>query len=236
MKKGNYGVDAPLVVFLYFAIGTLFLILAIVQAHTFSWFGILLLAVGIYMLYGSKYGKYKMREKILQRILVRESDTALDVGCGRGLMLNGVARKLKTGKAYGVDLWSGKDQSGNGSDAVLKNAELEGTADKIEVKSGDMRSLPFADETFNVIVSSLAIHNVSGTADREKALLEIARVAKSGCRVAILDLMHVQEYADILSKNGFMVEELSGLQWQMFPPVKVLYARRQNIQMHTSKK
>jgi len=236
MKKANYGVDAPLVVFLYFAVGALCFILAIVQAHTISYFGILLLVIGGYMLYGSKCGKYKMREKILQRLVVRENDTVLDVGCGRGLMLNGAARKLKTGKAYGIDLWSGKDQSGNSRNATLKNAQLEGTADKIEVQNADMCALPFKDETFSVIVSSLAIHNVSGEDSRKKALLEIARVAGNGCRVAILDLAHVQEYADILSKNGFMVEEISKNKWQMFPPVRVLYARRQKIANLTSKK
>ena len=236
MKKGNYGVDAPLAVFVPLAAGVLLMLAAGVRAHTFSWVGLLLLAVGFYMLYGSKCGKYKLREKILQRTIVRESDTVLDVGCGRGLLLNGLAQKLKTGKAYGVDLWSGKDQSGNGAKAVQANAQLEGTADRIAVQSGDMRSLPFADETFNVIVSSLAIHNIHGAAEREKALLEMARVAKSGCRLAILDLAHIREYAQVLSENGFLVEEVSGLQAQMFPPVRILYARRQRIGAGASKK
>jgi cyclopropane fatty-acyl-phospholipid synthase-like methyltransferase len=31
-------------------------------------------------------------------------EAVLDVGCGRGLMLVGAARRLKTGKAVGIDL------------------------------------------------------------------------------------------------------------------------------------
>jgi ubiquinone/menaquinone biosynthesis C-methylase UbiE len=39
-----------------------------------------------------------------------------------------------------------------------------------------MRQLPFDDASFDVVVSSLAIHNVPGAAARAKALREAARV------------------------------------------------------------
>ncbi|HCM24347.1 MAG TPA: class I SAM-dependent methyltransferase [Ruminococcaceae bacterium] len=242
MKKGNYGLDAPGIVSIYLVAGVVCLISGLrlsVQTYDYGWLiavGLILLAVGGYMIYSSKCGKYKMREKILKRIAVRENDTALDVGCGRGLMLNGLASKLKTGKAYGIDLWSHKDQSGNNTSAVMKNAKLEGTADRITVQSADMRKMPFADETFSVIVSSLAIHNIKGDEERKKAILEIARVAKNGCRIAILDIAHIQEYADILEENDCMVERLDKHLWRMFPPASVLFARKQKIPVYTSKK
>lgn len=239
VKKGNYGLDAPAVVLGYLAAGTIFLIIGMVLKDGGSiGFSILLLLIGCYMVYSSKCGKYKMREKILGYLSIRGSDTVLDVGCGRGLMLNGVAAKLTTGKAYGIDLWKGQDQSGNCKEAVLKNAKLEGTADKIDVQSADMRKLPFPDETFSVIVSSLAIHNVKPEEERKKALLEIARVAKNGCRVAIMDigLSHIEEYIAVLAQNGFMVEKLLRNQHQIFPPVSVVIARKQKIALHTSEK
>jgi len=37
----------------------------------------------------------------------------LDVGCGRGLLLIGAARRLTTGKAVGVDIWQAEDRVGN---------------------------------------------------------------------------------------------------------------------------
>lgn len=133
MRKGNYGLDAPKVVIGYILGGFISLILGIIFFSKFyyaSWLvnlGIIFLVLGLYMTYGSKIGKYKMREEILERLSINGDETVLDVGCGRGLMLNGVASKLATGKAYGIDIWNANDQSGNSYDAVLQNAKAENT-------------------------------------------------------------------------------------------------------------
>lgn len=232
MKKGKYGLDAPTAVIGYLAAGILFLVIGIFLFSKFyyaSWLvnlGIVCLLIGFYMAYSSKFGKYKMREKIIEQLSIQGNEKVLDVGCGRGLMLNGVASALSTGKAYGIDIWNAKDQSGNTYDAVIGNARIEGTESKIEVVNSDMRKMPFQDGFFDIIVSSLAIHNLKDDVERKKALLEIARVAKKGCKLAILDLAHVEYYADILSNYGFTVERIEKNQFQMFPPVKVLYARK----------
>ena len=85
----------------------------------------------------------------------------MDIGCGRGLMLIGAAKRLTTGKAVGIDLWKAEDQSNNKPDETIKNARLEGVADRIEVQTSDMRSLGFGDASFDVVVSHWAVHNVS---------------------------------------------------------------------------
>lgn len=232
MKNGKYGLDAPAVVIGYIAAGVLFLILGITLSSKFyyaSWMinlGIIFLLIGLYMIYGSKVGKYKMREKIIQRLSIKGNETALDVGCGRGLMLNGVASRLNTGKAYGIDIWNASDQSGNSYDAVMQNAKIEDTECKVEVVNSDMRKMPFHDGYFDIIVSSLAIHNLKNDKEREKALLEIARVAKKGCKLAILDIAHIEYYESVLLSQGFHIEHIDKHQLQIFPPVKVLYARK----------
>lgn len=66
----------------------------------------------------------------------------MDVGCGHGLLLNGIAKRLKSGKAFGLDLWSNEDQAANSREATLRNAKLEGVASKVEIHDGDMRSMP----------------------------------------------------------------------------------------------
>jgi cyclopropane fatty-acyl-phospholipid synthase-like methyltransferase len=71
----------------------------------------------------------------------------LDVGCGRGLLLIGAAKRLTTGKAVGVDIWQTEDLSGNRPEATLENARLERVAERVGVKDGDARRLPFADGT-----------------------------------------------------------------------------------------
>ncbi len=72
------------------------------------------------------------------------------------------AQRLPRGRAVGVDVWSTKDQSGNAEQVTRQNAELEGVADRVELHTADMRKLPFDDGSFDVVVSSLAIHNVPG--------------------------------------------------------------------------
>lgn len=232
MQRGNYGLDAPGVVIGYLAAGVVFEIAGIVLSPKLicaSWLmnlGILFILIGLYMVYSSKVGKYKMRDKILKNLTIKGNETTLDVGCGRGLMLNGIASKLSSGTAYGIDIWSKKDQSGNTYDTVMKNAKLEGTESKIKVVNADMRKMPFEDGYFDIIVSSLAIHNLKSDADRKNALIEISRVAKEGCQIAILDLAHIDFYADILLSQGFTITDIRKHQFQMFPPTNILIAHK----------
>ena len=102
------------------------------------------------------------------------------------------AHRLPRGRAVGVDVWSTKDQSGNAEQVTRQNAELEGVADRVELHTADMRELPFDDGSFDVVVSSLAIHNVPGAGERARALYEAARVLKKGGKLAILDVRHTR--------------------------------------------
>jgi arsenite methyltransferase len=186
------------------------------------WGGGLTLLSGVGMAWSSKVGKLREREQLLDLIAWRGDETVLDVGCGRGLLLSGAARRLTTGKAVGLDLWQAEDQSGNSPEATLANARAEGVADRVEVKTGDMRHMPFEDNTFDVAVSSLALHNIYDEAERVLALREIDRVLKPGGRVALLDFMHTEEYAQVLRELGWPDAQRTGLRFGMYPPVRVV--------------
>lgn len=216
--KPDYGIDAPGVVrnlFLVFVAGmTLFLTARLgiwsgVVAHV-EVAGIGLGAglgcglMGLWMLYDSKIGKLKEREALLDRISWRGDESVLDVGCGRGLLLIAAARRLQagTGTATGLDLWQAEDLTGNAPEATLANARLEGVGDRVTVKTGDMRRMPFPDAAFDVVVSNVAIHNVYEREGRESTMREIARVLKPGGRVVIADIRYVPDYAAALSRLG----------------------------------
>ena len=126
----------------------------------------------------------------------------LDVGCGHGLMLIGAAKRLTTGRATGIDIWQNVDQANNSANATLRNAELEGV--RVDVRDGDAHARSRSgDATFDVVVSSLALHNIYNAEEREQALAEIARVLKPGGHAAIFDVRH--GYAPFFERNGFTI-------------------------------
>jgi arsenite methyltransferase len=168
----------------------------------------LFLFLAAVMLWSSLVGKKRVRDRLVAALDLSGRERVLDAGCGRGLALIACARKLVTGKAVGIDLWAGKDLSNNNPEATLANAAAEGVADRIEVKSGDITSLPFPDASFDVVVSMTVIHNIPSRELRDRALREFMRVLKPGGRIAIFDLLHTSRYAEVLRGAGLTVRDI----------------------------
>ena len=192
-------------------------------------------AMAAYMAWASKFGKVSERERLLDRLALKGSERVLDVGCGRGLMLIGAARRLSTGSATGVDIWQTEDLSGNRPEATLENARREGVEARVRVETADVRALPFADHSFDVIVSKAAIHNLYRRADRKQALAEITRVLAPGGQLLIDDIRHLREYEGELRGqkltdirrvgNRFLAAFLAILTWGSLRP-GLLLARK----------
>ena len=96
----------------------------------------------------------------------------------------------------------------------MANARAEGVADRVALETGDMRKLPFADNTFDAIVSSLAIHNIPGHADRAAAVTEAMRVLKPGGQLAIADIRTTALYASTLQSLGASAIARRRLGWR----------------------
>ncbi|HEX5271681.1 MAG TPA: class I SAM-dependent methyltransferase, partial [Gemmataceae bacterium] len=170
----------------------------------------LLLNAGVYV-HTTRAGKFAVWAELLDRLDLKGDERLLDVGCGRGAVLLTAARRLPRGRAFGVDVWSAKDQSGNAEQVTRQNAELEGVADRVELHTADMRQLPFEDGSFDVVVSSLAIHNISGAGERARAVREAARVLKKGGKLAIADIRYTGAYASELEACGLKITERRSL-------------------------
>jgi ubiquinone/menaquinone biosynthesis C-methylase UbiE len=149
-----------------------------------------------------QFGKVGEREKLVGRIEWTGDEHVLDVGCGRGLILIGAALRLKSGSAVGIDIWQSEDLSGNRAEVPLKNAALEGVANRVTVQTADMRHMPFEDSSFDVVLSRAAIHNLYSVTDRAAAIREIARVLRPGGRAVIADIRHHREYARTFKVSG----------------------------------
>jgi SAM-dependent methyltransferase len=215
-KKPDYGLDAPAVVrnlTLVAATGLVVFLSAAFGLWSGALFGVPVAGIGLgffvtcgttaaLMVYSSKVGKVRDREKLLDLLPWRGDEQVLDIGCGRGLLLIGAAKRLTTGKATGIDIWQTEDLSGNRPDATLENARLEGVADRVEIRTADMRELPFPDGAFDATVSSRAVHNLYDPNDRERALREAVRVLKPGGRLMLRDIRHGTQYAAVLIAAG----------------------------------
>jgi SAM-dependent methyltransferase len=96
----------------------------------------------------------------------------LDAGCGEGIDLANVARHAGV-EAIGVELSEGGAATSYARTRHLPNAH---------VIQADLRAIPLADETFDLVYSYGVVHHLTPP---EAAVRELARVARDGATVAI---------------------------------------------------
>jgi arsenite methyltransferase len=239
-KKPDYGVDAPNVLRNLFLIGAACLLVGIFgprQIHLgqvdflprpmLLGTGTLLVLEGFLFLFYVKVGKYHHRDRMLSLHKWRGDEQVLDVGCGRGLLLAGAAKLLSGGgKATGIDIWSNVDMGGNSEAATLHNLELEGISDRCTLLGVPAQEMPFADGSFDLILSNLCLHNIYDRETRRRALEQIVRVLKPGGQAILSDYKLTGEYAEHLQQAGLMVERRWGNPLYTFPPLRIVVARK----------
>ena len=100
---------------------------------------------------------------------------ALDLGCGGGHVAYGLAPKVREVTAFDL------------SDAMLAAVAAEASRrglSNLRTRQGSVEALPFADESFDRVVSRYSAHHWG---DVPKALREARRVLAPGGRLAIVD-------------------------------------------------
>jgi len=213
-EKPDYGIDAPGVVRNLFLFG--------IGLPIFGWFvpalhfgsvtvlmrtmtyttGAFCFIEAVLMIFYVKVGKFRHRDRMLSMVNWKGNESVLDVGTGRGLLMIEAAKRLTSGKSVGIDIWSSKDLSSNAMKNTLRNMELEGVKQKTEVQDGDATALKFPDNTFDVILSNLCIHNILTRATRDQACREIVRVLKPGGKALISDFIHTADYVKAFKAAG----------------------------------
>lgn len=162
------------------------------------------------------YGGYNYNPRFWQPVVpdfqkhygLTKDSSVLDVGCGKGFMLHDFMQIIPGIKVRGIDI----------SEYGVANT-LEDV--KPFAQMGNAKSLPFADKTFDLVISINTIHNLPPAECRE-ALKEIQRVARRGSFITVdayrtpeeksrmdawnltaLTYMHVDEWKALFKEVGY---------------------------------
>ena len=137
--------------------------------------------------------RYKY-DALARELPLADAGRVLDVGCGTGRSLVGLAPRLSGSTAVvGSDVFDDRVILGNGPRLARRNARKAGVA--VEPVRGDAGSLPFASGSFDVVTACRVLHDLP--ADRHgDALGELRRVCRADGAVGILELPIVPERID----------------------------------------
>jgi ubiquinone/menaquinone biosynthesis C-methylase UbiE len=113
-----------------------------------------------------------MGELVCEAVDLRPGQRVLDVACGNGNTALAAARRY--GEVVGVDYVPELLQEGR------ERALAEGL--EVDFREGDAEDLPFADASFDVVLSTLG---AMFAPDQEKVAEELLRVLKSGGKVGM---------------------------------------------------
>ncbi|WP_076350180.1 class I SAM-dependent methyltransferase [Paludisphaera borealis] len=139
-----------------------------------------------------------------------ESDTVLDVACGPGIVACDFARHAR--RVAGIDL----------TPAMIEQAQTLQAAkglSNLEWRVGDVVELPFDSSSFSVVFTRYSFHHML---EPDRVLAEMARVAKPGGRVAVVDVYssgpeqaaaydHAEKLRDPSHVRALGLGELAGL-------------------------
>lgn len=134
-----------------------------------------------------------VRQVAFDLILPRPEWKVLDVGCGTG-----------TGMAPYVD--AGCTVSGVDVSAAMLSRATARLGDRAEFHLTDGRTLPFDDDRFDLVSTTMVLHEVSASA-REPFIAEMARVAKPDGSILLIDF----RFGSLRGWRGPTLRTLSGM-------------------------
>lgn len=113
----------------------------------------------------------RLAEHFLDFCGCADGESVLDAGCGTGRLTFALVGRAKNLRICGIDF----------SPAYVEHAARHNTDPNVTFEVGDICALPFADASFDRVLSLLVLHFVTDTAH---AVAELRRVARPGATVA----------------------------------------------------
>lgn len=120
-----------------------------------------------------------LRDRVCALADPRPDDRVLDLGAGTGLIALALASRVRSVTAV--------DISQRMLDRLDQRAAADGIDNVVPVQA-DLRTLPFDDSSFSLVVSNYTFHHVDDAA-KELGLAEVRRVLEPGGRLVVCDMM-----------------------------------------------
>ena len=145
------------------------------------------------------------RRRTLQAAAPQPGEQWLDVCCGTGKLTLEIRRILgDTGAVTGLDFNSSMLEVAKRAETQVKFVRA------VRWMEADAMELPFADETFDAIVSNFVFHEVRTAKDKRDVVREAFRVLKKGGAFALQDMFaqkalygDMEQFVEELKKAGF---------------------------------
>lgn len=157
--------------------------------------------------YNSKYWT-EVAKDMIDYYKLNENSSILDVGCAKGFLLYEFKKIIPNINVQGIDI--SKYAIDNAKEEVKKYLSL-----------GNAKKLPFKDNSFDLTISLVTLHNLNET-DCASAIKEISRVSKKNSFITLdaysseeekqymdewnltaLTVMHVDEWKKFFLKNNY---------------------------------
>ncbi len=125
-----------------------------------------------------------LKRRVLTRAAITSGEQVLDVGCGTGTLAAAAARAAPGVQVTGLDA----------DPAILGPARRRARDHSLEIDfdEGMSTALPYADASFDLVLSTLFFHHLADDAKRETAT-ELVRVLRPGGRIVVGDLGRPQD-------------------------------------------
>ena len=126
----------------------------------------------------------EVARKMIEHYGLTSESSILDIGCGKGFLLSEFKKLLPGCKTAGLDI----------SEYAVVNAKGEV---KDDIVIGHAKKLPFADKSFDLIISNTTLHNLK-IFDLVSAIKEVARVSRGKSWICVESYRNEAEKVNLL--------------------------------------
>ncbi|UQA61313.1 class I SAM-dependent methyltransferase [Polyangium aurulentum] len=146
------------------------------------------------------------KERLIDLADVRTGHRVLDVGAGTGTLAILIKQRVPGATVVGLD--------GDPEIREMARQKIAAAGLDIELRDGFAQKLPFPDDSFDRVVTTLVLHHLS-RADKEAAFREMARVLRPDGELHVADVgpprsAAGQIAAGVMRRFGYVGDNLDG--------------------------